>query len=100
MPKAPVKKTVNNLKGAGPGRPKGVPNKTTTMLKDALIQAAEAVGSDAKGKDGLVGYLTRQAKDEPVAFMTMLGKVLPLQVTGEGGAPISIIIAGADTKLL
>lgn len=59
-------------------------NKTTALLKDAILQAAEAAG----GEDGVVGYLTCLAKDEPVAFSTLLGKVLPLQVTGEGGGSV------------
>lgn len=82
----PVKKTAGNLTGAGPGRPKGMPNKTTRMLKEALLQAADEAG----GKDGLVGYLRTQATANPGPFMSMLGKVLPLQVTGEDGGPIQI----------
>lgn len=88
----PVKKTAGNLKGAGPGRPKGMPNKTTTLLKDAIMQAAEASGGDGKGKEGLIGYLKKQAVDEPVAFMSMLGKVLPLQVTGQDDGPIKLVV--------
>lgn len=82
------------------GRPKGAVNKTTTLLKDAILQAAEAVGSDAKGKEGLVGYLKKQAVDEPVAFMTMLGKVLPTQVAGDPDNPIihEIIIRGVKAS--
>jgi hypothetical protein len=57
------------------GRKRGTPNKTTALLKDAVLQAAEQAGD----KEGLVGYLTTQAKDNPAAFMTLLGKVLPLQ---------------------
>lgn len=64
----------------GPGRKKGVPNKTTTQLKEALLEAATKAG----GKDGLVGYLYKQAKEEPRAFLPLLGKVLPLQVEGSG----------------
>ena len=57
------------------GRPRGVPNKTTQLLKDSiLLAAAEAGGGD------LVGYLTKQARDNPVAFMSLLGKVLPFQI--------------------
>lgn len=79
-----VKKTKSNLPGAGPGRPKGSKNKTTALLKDAILQAADQAG----GKDGLIGYLQVQAKANPGPFMALLGKVLPTQVTGEGGGPI------------
>lgn len=72
----------------GPGRPKGVPNRTTTLLKDAIIAAAEAAG----GKDGLTGYLKLQATTNPQSFLPLLGKVLPMQITGEGDGPLKIII--------
>ena len=65
---------------AGKGRPKGTPNKTTALLKDALLIAAEKAG----GKAGMIGYLTTQASDNPAAFMSLLGKVLPLQIAGAG----------------
>lgn len=69
---------------AGNGRPKGAVNKTTTMLKEAILQAGENAG----GKEGLIGYLTRQATEEPVAFMGMLGKVLPHTIAGDPNAPL------------
>jgi len=89
-----VKKTADKQaigKGkAGPGRPKGVPNKTTAMLKDAVLEAAAKAG----GKAGLVGYLQRQADDNPTAFLSLLGKAMPLQVqgTGENGAIVNEIV--------
>jgi hypothetical protein len=46
---------------AGKGRVKGVPNKTTALLKDAILRAAEGAG----GKAGLIGYLQKQAKKTP-----------------------------------
>lgn len=70
----------------GPGRPKGVPNRTTTLLKDAILKAAETAG----GADGMVGYLVTQAKLNPQSFLPLLGKVLPMQVTGEDGGPVSV----------
>lgn len=82
------------------GRQKGTPNKTTGALKEAIIKAAELSGQDGKGKGKLVGYLRRLADDEPKAFAGLLGRVLPLQVTGEGGAPIQVNIAGSDSGLL
>lgn len=67
----------------GPGRPKGVPNKTTTQLKEALLEAATLAGGEA----GLVGYLVQQAADNPASFLTLLGKVLPLQVAQDPENP-------------
>ena len=37
---------------------------------------------------GVVAYLTQQAKANPSAFMTLLGKVLPTQLAGDGGDPV------------
>lgn len=68
------------------GRAKGTPNKTTALLKDAILKAADAAG----GKGGTVAYLTDQATDNPAAFMGLLGKVLPLQISGEGGGPVRV----------
>lgn len=83
------------------GRKKGTPNKTTALLKEAVILAAEQVGHDDKGKDGLVGFLRKQAaKENNGPFMAMMAKVLPLQVTGEGGEGIKIVIQGPDAGLL
>ena len=67
-----------------PGRPKGSPNRTTALLKDAILQAAELTGEDRQGREGLVGYCKFLAKDEPKAFAQLIGKVLPMQVEGAG----------------
>lgn len=77
---------------AGMGRPKGATNKTTALLKEAIIRAAEAAGEDGAGKDGLVGYCTFLAREEPKAFTQLLGKVLPLQIAGEGDGPLQVVI--------
>jgi hypothetical protein len=65
------------------GRPKGKPNRVTTLLKDAIIRAAELTGRDKKGKDGLVGYLQRLAIYEPKSFAALLGRVIPLHVVAD-----------------
>jgi hypothetical protein len=72
----------------GPGRPKGVPNRTTTLLKDAILKAATQAGG---GEDGLVEYLQTQARDNPGPFLALLGKVLPMQVVGEDDGPLKVV---------
>ena len=64
----------------GKGRPKGVPNKTTAEIKDMIVQALSNKGG--------VKYLERQADENPTAFMSLVGKVLPMQVTGQDGGPV------------
>jgi hypothetical protein len=65
------------------GRKKGTPNKTTAMLKDAILLAAEQADVG-----GLVGYLKNQATSNPQSFLPLLGKVLPMQVTGDPENPL------------
>jgi hypothetical protein len=70
---------------AGKGRKPGVPNKTTALLKDAILKAADGAG----GKEGLTGYLKEQAIKNPGPFMSLLGKVLPMQVSGDPDNPLN-----------
>lgn len=70
------------------GRKKGTPNKTTALLKDAVLKAA----AEAGGEDGLCGYLKTQATANPAPFLALLGKVLPMQLAGEDGGPLQVIV--------
>ncbi len=74
----------DRLPARGPGRPKGSPNKLPASVKEAILKAGEAAG----GAEGLVGYLQPQARENPTSFLTLLGKILPLQVTGSAEGPI------------
>lgn len=68
------------------GRAKGTPNKLTATLKDAILMAAEGAHPD-----GMTGYLQQQAQENPTAFLTLLGKVLPMQVQGDFKGAIQIV---------
>jgi hypothetical protein len=35
-------------------------------------------------------YLTTQARENPAAFLSLLGRVLPLTLTGENGGPLVV----------
>jgi len=69
-----------NKGNAGKGRPKGSPNKITKELKTMILEALDGAGG--------VQYLQDRATDSPAAFLSLVGKVLPLQVGGVDGAPI------------
>ena len=72
------------------GRQKGTLNKTSALLKDAVLEAADIAG----GKAGLVGYLALQARENPVAFMGLLGKLVPSQIAAE--VTQSVVTVTAD----
>lgn len=73
----------SNRGNAGKGRPKGALNKTTAAVKDMILEALSNKGG--------VRYLEEQADANPTAFLTLVGKVLPLDVnanvTGQIGMP-------------
>lgn len=73
---------------SGQGRPKGSVNRATQDIKDLVIAALHDVGGQK--------YLAARALDCPVAFMGLLGRVLPLQITGKDGDGIAIDFRWAD----
>jgi hypothetical protein len=71
------------------GKPKGTVNKSTALLKDAILRAAQKAGGD--GEDGLVNYLEEQARENPGPFLSLLGKVLPMTVAGDKDNPLKLV---------
>jgi len=73
------------------GSRKGRPNKNTAALKDMILGAL----SEAGGQE----WLKKQMSENPVAFMTLLGKVLPstLNVGDANGDPF-VLIVPAESK--
>lgn len=66
--------------GAGPGRPKGIPNKNTALIREMVATALTIAGG--------VEYLASVAQSHPGPFLGLVGKVLPIQVTGEDGGAL------------
>lgn len=69
---------------AGKGRPKGAVNKLTKTIREAVeVSFAQVGGAD---------YLAQMAVEQPVAYMTLLGKIIPQQVemSGKDGAAIQL----------
>lgn len=71
--------------GAGPGRPKGLPNKNTKAIKDMVLAALDGAGG--------VDYLIERAHDARTAsaFLGLVGKVLPTQIAGDPANPLTTV---------
>lgn len=54
------------------GRPAGVPNKFTADIRNMISTALSEVGG--------IEYLKQQAFENPVAFMGLIGKIIPAEV--------------------
>lgn len=77
--KVPKSAAKGNLKG---GSRKGVPNKNTAQLKDMILGALD--------RSGGVDYLVERANDPKTAsaFLTLVGKVLPMTIAGDPANPL------------
>ena len=86
---------VKGQKRPGQGRPKGCTNKTTQSAKEAIAQAADKLG----GADRLVAWAKEDPQNERVFWGTIYPKLLPLQVSGEGGGAIVFKLSNADEAI-
>ena len=68
---------------AGKGRKKGVPNKVTKAVKEMVIAALNEAGGTA--------YLVEQSAKNPTAFLTLVGKVLPLDVNANLSGSVGLL---------
>jgi hypothetical protein len=66
-------------KGTQPpgGSRKGAPNKVTADVKAMILGALQTVGGER--------YLVTQARKNPKSFLSLLGRIMPMQVTGAEG---------------
>lgn len=69
-----------------PGKPKGALSKTTRTAKEAIAIAADKLG----GAERLVAWAQEDPINERAFWSSIYPKLLPLQVTGEGGGPIRV----------
>jgi hypothetical protein len=64
------------------GRQAGVPNKLTAELKDMILKALDGAGG--------VEYLQGVALSHPPAFLSLVGKTLPLTLAGDAENPLAL----------
>lgn len=64
------------------GRQKGTPNRITKTVREAILGAFDELGGQK--------WLVKLGKNDEKAFASLLGKVLPTQLTGADGGPIMV----------
>ena len=62
-----------------------MPNKVTADIKAMVLGALDRAGGEE--------YMLEQARSNPNAFLTLVGKVLPTQITGPNDGPVQISVA-------
>ena len=77
-------------KRPGSGRKAGTPNKLSGQVKEMVLKALDQAGG--------VEYLLEQSKNNPTAFLTLVGKIIPHEVTGAGGGDLVVRLDAADAK--
>ena len=81
----PVKQTGGIGKGTpGPGRPKGVPNKTTASIKSAISESFDKLG----GVPSLVSW----GDEHPTEFYALWGRLAPKEVEMSTPAGAALVI--------
>lgn len=80
------------------GRPKGVPNKITRTIREAIELASQPGQCHPRG---LAGWLVDRARGGPVdrqIFAGMVGKVIPLQIRQEVSGGIAIQLGWLQSR--
>lgn len=71
-------KVGRNTGNAGKGRPKGVPNKTTTTAKEAIALAAQGLG----GAERMIVWAKEDPLNERAFWSSIYPKLIPVQLAG------------------
>ena len=80
------------LTEAGPGRPKGIPNKITLSVKEAIERAFDKLGG--------ASYLEHVGRTDPRTFCALLAKLLPTKLANADGSPILQAISNLSDEEL
>lgn len=70
---------------AGKGRRKGSENRIPKAVKDMIHEALDRAGGAA--------YLQRQAIENPAAFLALVGKLIPVELSGKTTVTYKLINA-------
>lgn len=85
MPKSKANKGTFTKDRPGPGRPKGVPNKTTIAAKEAFSLAFDELG----GWEGLAQWANASPANK-TEFYKLYGRLIPIDVKADVQAHITV----------
>jgi hypothetical protein len=74
------------------GRIKGTPNKLTASVKTMILGALNELGGTQ--------YLVEQGRANPSAFLSLVGRVLPMQVDGRVELDVDVNVLAREAKLI
>ena len=83
------KSSTKGGKRPGAGRPKGKLDKGNALIREMACNALEGLGGSA--------YLERVAETHPAAFLSLLAKILPTQITGANGDDFNVTVIFVKT---
>ena len=82
----------------GPGRPRGVPNKFSGELKEAIL-----AGVNGSHPLGVSGFVLKLSIETPTSAAALLGRLIPVSMVGALGGKIVVVHrdeTAADPELL
>ena len=74
------------------GRVKGTPNKLTASVKTMILGALHELGGTQ--------YLVEQGRANPSAFLSLVGRVLPMQVDGRVEVDVDVNVLAREAQLI
>jgi hypothetical protein len=84
------KKSNRGGRREGSGRPKGALDPGNAALREIILESLVGVGG--------VKYLEQTALTHQAAYLSLIGRVLPLTVAGDPNAPIVHKVIGWQSK--
>jgi hypothetical protein len=81
-----------NRGNAGKGRPKGSPNKTTALMKDAITAVYADLQESVEDEDNANAHFLQWAKNNATEFYKLASKLIPIQVGDGDGAGITVVV--------
>lgn len=82
---------LGKVPNSGAGRPKGAQNKLSASAKENIAAVFIRLGGTAA--------MAEWASENKTAYYAIYSKLLPHEVTGEGGGPVQIVATSLDERI-